>query len=138
MSASSKQFFSNVLAVIAGVLCALLCLFLLSFICFYMGFIGWTDGGTKAEIRSLEIRMTISLIIIGLISALAGGYIARHIYTGKDWVPVIVTGILLTAALLVADDGLFDLATIVLLLLLIPATLAGGWLRKKPYEDRNP
>lgn len=77
MSASSKQFFSNILAVIVGVLSALLCLFLLSFICFYMGFIGWTDGGTKAEIRSLEIRTTISLIIIGLISALAGDYICK-------------------------------------------------------------
>jgi|GEM_PF-3427162 len=136
MSASSSSFFTNVVAVIIGIFSALAVFFLLIICCFYMGFAGWTDGGTKEQIHSLEIRTTISLIVAGVIGILIGGFISRYISAEDEWLPVIITGIFLTAISSLGYEA--GPGTGILLILTFPVTLAGGWLgRRKPVRQLN-
>lgn len=125
MATSSKYFLINALAVIAGILSAVLCFSILFLLCVYLGLIGWTE----IPIRLLEITTPISLVVVGIISALAGGFVTMHISKGKDWLLIIITGSLLVGIFLPANS-FFNGEITVLLFLLLPCTLAGGWLKR--------
>ncbi len=96
---------------------------------------GLFPAAVAANGSSANTGYLLSSIVVSLIASLAAGYLARAIAKAPGLAPQLALGVILLPVGIAVESGYWGLLPLwyhlVFLVLLLPATLAGAWLRSR-------
>ncbi|MEI9944509.1 MAG: hypothetical protein WDN26_09865 [Chitinophagaceae bacterium] len=121
--------FRNILAVIAGAVTGIIVYCILAYIFFFIGLSAWPEKPTQEEAATFQSSGIIGIILITIISSLVAGLVTSIIAMGKKITVAAITGfVLMLAWLLITNLKIYGTLDTVVILILIPSAILGGWL----------
>jgi hypothetical protein len=127
-----KEPIRNIASVFAGIAVGFLAFLCLGLFFMMIGWFGWTDGGSPEELRTLENRSGLSLLMMTIAGSLIAGFMTVLIAVSDKLLYATVTGIIIVLLWFASFNFSFDdleKEGLVSMILTLPCSIFGGWLR---------